>query len=239
MSSFYSDSPVLKDCIQFWTHYFNWALVFKEEMQILFLQVQFLAHGYNSALETIIITITVIIYLNFKVKVIFIQWQNDQFWKFISTLILFSLSCNKLKIFLQSLTTVNIRHTLCSISLSVFFFFPTMISLVQLPKHHISSLYASWLFSPRYSKPEIPVLVAYIIYFVLKQRMISTPDHAHWKKAGIVACPFLDEIPHKGVLKCTKAQFHVDGKIFKNSVKTSLSPRNILSHKFQLHSLKG
>lgn len=123
MSSFYSDSPVLKDCIQFWTHYFNWALVFKEEMQILFLQVQFLAHGYNSALETIIITITVIIYLNFKVKVIFIQWQNDQFWKFISTLILFSLSCNKLKIFLQSLTTVNIRHTLCSISLSVFFFF--------------------------------------------------------------------------------------------------------------------
>ena len=42
-------------------------------MQILFLQVQFLAHGYNSALETIIITITVIIYLNFKVKVIFIQ----------------------------------------------------------------------------------------------------------------------------------------------------------------------
>lgn len=42
-----------------------------------------------------------------------------------------------------------------------------------------------------------------------------------------------------GVLKCTKPCFHADVKIFKNSVKTRLFPRNTLSCKFQLHSLRG
>ena len=177
-----------------------------------------------------------IIYLNSKVKVIFIQWQNDQFWKFISTLILFSLSCNK--IFLQSLTTVNIRHTSCSISLCVCFFSHNDLSGPASKAAYLFSLcFMTFLSKVLKTRDSSSRGIHNIFCIKTKNDLNSWPCSPKESRYCSLSIPWWNS--SSGVLKCTKAQFHVDGKIFKNSVKTSLSPRNILSHKFQLHSLKG